>query len=42
MGRTKLFKSKKNKALFAHSMRHYIDIIKEDDKFKVIPEKWAG
>lgn len=42
MGKTKLFKSKKHRTLFAHSMGHYIDVIKEDNKFKVIPETWAG
>lgn len=42
MGKTKLFKSLKHKSLFAHSMKHYINIINEDDKFKVLPETWSG
>ena len=42
MGKTKLFKSVKHKSLFAHSMGHYINIIDEDDRFKVLPEKWSG
>ena len=42
MGKAKLFKSKKHKTIFAHSMAHYIKIIDEDDKFKVIPELWGG
>lgn len=42
MGNTKLFKSVKHKSLLAHSMRHYVNIIKEDDKFKTLPEKWGG
>lgn len=42
MGKTKLFRSVKHKSLFAHSMRHYINIIDEDIDFKVLPETWAG
>ncbi|PJI85290.1 hypothetical protein BC777_3291 [Yoonia maricola] len=42
MGQTKLFKSAKHQTLFAHSMRHYIDIIEEDNKFKTLPETWGG
>ncbi len=42
MGKAKLFTSAKHKSLFAHSMRHYINIIEEDDKFTVLPEVWGG
>jgi hypothetical protein len=42
MGKTKLFKSVKHKSVFAHSMRHYVNIIKEDDRFEILPEKWGG
>lgn len=41
LGRAKLFKSVKHRSAFAHSMRHYIDIIKEDDQFKTLPETWG-
>ena len=42
MGNTKLFKSVKHKSIFAHAMSHYVNIIKEDDKFKFLPETWGG
>lgn len=42
MGKAKLFKSVKHKSLFAHAMPHYINIISEDNKFKVLPETWSG
>jgi len=42
MGKATLFKSVKHRSIFAHSMRHYIDVIKEDDLFKTLPEKWGG
>lgn len=42
MGKAKLFKSVKHRSLLAHSMRHYINIIEEDNNFNVLPETWGG
>ena len=42
MGKTKLFQSVKNKSRFAHSMDHYVKIIKEDNEFKILPKQWGG
>lgn len=42
MGKAKLFTSVKHKSIFAHSMSHYVKIIEEDDKFKVLPKTWGG
>ncbi len=42
MGTAKLFQSIKYKNPFAHAMGHYINIINEDEQFKVLPETWGG